>query len=100
MNDAMALGCIEAAKSVGREKEMTYYGVDGLADACLSIQDGELTATCVQNAYAQAEASLDIASRVLKGEIDHETNLVDGELIDSSNVAEWIEVHTKNGQIQ
>ena len=79
---------------------MTYYGVDGLADACLSIQDGELTATCVQNAYAQAEASLDIASRVLKGEIDHETNLVDGELIDSSNVAEWIEVHTKNGQIQ
>lgn len=100
MNDAMALGCIEAAKAAGRMEEMTYYGVDGLADACLSIKDGELTATCVQNAYAQAEAALDIADRVLKGEIDRETILVDGELIDSGNVDEWIEVHTANGQIK
>lgn len=100
MNDAMALGALEAAKAVGREGEMTSYGVDGLADACLSIKDGELTATCVQNAYAQAEASLDICDRVLKGEIDKETKLVDGELIDSSNVDEWIKVHTENGQIK
>ena len=100
MNDAMALGALEAAKAVGRDKEMTSYGVDGLADACLSIKDGELTATCVQNAYAQAEAALDICDRVLKGEIEKETNLVDGELIDSSNVDEWIKVHTENGQIK
>lgn len=100
MNDAMALGCIEAAKAVGRDKDMTYYGVDGLADACLSIQAGELTATCVQNAYAQAEASMDIADRVLKGEIENEVNLVDGELITSDNVTDWIQIHTENGQIK
>ncbi len=99
MNDAMALGCIEAAKAADL-KGLLYYGVDGLADACLSIQAGELTATCVQNAYAQAGAALDIASRVLAGEIERETNNPDGELIDPSNVAKWITTHTENGQIK
>ena len=100
MNDAMALGAIEAARAAGRLEDMTYYGVDGLADACLSIEAGELTATCVQNAYAQAAKSMEIADKVLTGEIELERTLVPGELIDPSNVADWIQIHTANGQIQ
>lgn len=99
MNDAMALGCIEAAKAAGLN-DILYFGVDGLADACLSIQDNELTATCVQNAYDQANAALDITSRVLAGEIEQETYLSPGELINSDNIDEWIQIHTENGQIQ
>lgn len=100
MNDAMALGAIEAARAAGRMEQITYYGVDGLADACLSIKAGELTATCVQNAYAQAEKSMEIVSKVLSGETKMERTLVAGELIDPSNVDHWIEVHTANGQIK
>lgn len=100
MNDAMALGAIEAAKAAGRLEGMTSYGVDGLADACLSVEAGELTATCVQNAYEQAKSALAICDKVLKGEEKNETVLVEGELIDSSNVDQWIDVHKENGQIK
>jgi inositol transport system substrate-binding protein len=100
MNDTMALGAIEAAKAIGRDKDMTYYGVDGLADAVLSIADGDLTATCVQNAYAQAEAGMEIAKRVLNGEAENEVIVVPGELITKDNTAKWIEIHTANGQIK
>ena len=100
MNDAQALGAIEATKAAGRLKEMTYYGIDGLADAVLSIRDGELTATCVQNAEAQAAAALEIADRVLRSEIEFEKTLTPGELVTSANVADWIKIHTENGQIR
>ena len=100
MNDAMALGAIEAAKAVGRDKQITYYGVDGLADAVLSIADGDLTATCVQNAYAQAAAGMAIAKRVLNGEIEQEVIIVPGELITKDNTEKWIKIHTDNGQIK
>lgn len=100
MNDAQALGAIEAAKAANRLKEMTYYGIDGLADAVLSIRDGELTATCVQNAEAQAAMALEIADRVLRGEVEFEKTLTPGELITTANVDKWIEIHTENGQIK
>lgn len=100
MNDAQALGAIEATKSANRLHEMTYYGVDGLADAVLSIRDGELTATCVQNAEAQAENSLRIVDKVLRGEIEFEKTLTPGELITKDNVDKWIAIHKENGQIK
>ena len=100
MNDAQALGAIEATKAAGRLNEMTYYGIDGLADAVLSIRDGELTATCVQNAEAQADMALSIADRVLRGEIKFLKTLTPGELITTANVDKWIKIHTENGQIK
>ena len=100
MNDAQALGAIEAAKAAGRLKETTYYGIDGLADAVLSIRDGELTATCVQNAEAQAAEALRIVDQVLKGAIEFEKTLTPGELVTSENVDKWIRIHTENGQIK
>lgn len=101
MNDAMALGCLEAWKAAGYDcGNILAYGVDGLADAVLSIKDGELNATCVQNAYDQAQNALRIASGMLDGSIENEVYRSPGELIDSSNVDEWIQIHTDNGQIK
>ncbi|MDO4323314.1 MAG: sugar ABC transporter substrate-binding protein [Lachnospiraceae bacterium] len=101
MNDAQALGCLEAWKAAGYScDDILAYGVDGLADACLSIKDGELTCTSVQNAYDQASNALRIAAGTLAGEIENEVYQSPGELIDSSNVDEWIQIHTDNGQIQ
>ena len=100
MNDAMSLGAIEASKDAGVIEGMTFYGVDGLADAVLSIEDTELTATCVQNAKVMAETTFQIIDKVFKGETEFEKTLIDGELIDASNVAEWVEIHKANGQIK
>jgi len=100
MNDAMALGTIEAAKSANKMEGMTFYGVDGLADAVLSIRDGDLTATCVQNADAQAKMSMEIVDKVLKGEETVVKSLTPGELITTENVDEWIQIHKDNGQIK
>jgi len=99
MNDAMALGALEAAKDAGRDEGLTAYGVDGLADAVLSIKDGGLTATCVQNAKVMAEETFRIIDKVLGGEVEFEKTLIDGELIDENNVDEWIQIHKDNGQI-
>jgi inositol transport system substrate-binding protein len=100
MNDAMALGTIEAVKAQNKMEGMTFYGVDGLADAVLSIQASELTATCVQNADEQAKQSLIIADKVLKSEEKVVKYLTPGELITLDNVAQWVEVHKENGQIK
>lgn len=100
MNDAMALGAYEAAKDAGRAEGLTLYGVDGLADAVLSIKDGGLTATCVQNAKVMAETTFDIIDRTLKGDAEFEKVLIEGELIDENNVDTWIQIHTDNGQIK
>lgn len=100
MNDAMALGALEAAKDAGRMEGLTSYGVDGLADAVLSIEEGGLTATCVQNAKVMAEKTFEIIDKVFKGETEFEKVLINGELIDKSNVAEWVQIHKDNGQIK
>jgi len=100
MNDAMALGALEAAKDAGRDEALTAYGIDGLADAVLSIEEGGLTATCVQNAKVMAETTFEIIDKVLKGETEFEKTLIDGELIDENNVEEWIQIHKDNGQIK
>jgi len=100
MNDAMALGALEAANDAGRADGLTLYGVDGLADAVLSIKDGGLTATCVQNANVMAKTAFEIIDKVLSGETEFEKTLIEGELIDENNVDKWIDIHTENGQIQ
>lgn len=99
MNDAMALGALEAAKDAKRTEGLTAYGIDGLADAVLSIEEGGLTATCVQNAQTFGATGFEIIDKVLSGEVEYEKVIIDGELIDTGNMAEWIQIHTENGQI-
>ena len=41
MNDAMAIGAYEAAKDAGVADDIQFYGVDGLADAAVAINDGD-----------------------------------------------------------
>lgn len=66
----------------------------------LSIKDGGLTATCVQNAKVMAETTFGIIDKVLSGEEEFEKTLIEGQLIDENNVDEWIKIHTENGQIK
>ncbi len=101
MNDNMALGALEAVKASGKTEGFTAYGVDGLADACLSIDAGELTASVVQDGYAQADAALKIVNDIVTG-ANTEVQLIDvpAVLITKDNVSEWLQKHKDNGFIK
>ena len=102
MNDAMAIGAYEAAKEAGREDEMMFFGVDGLADAAVSIQEGGLDATALQDAQVMAEEGARIVHEVLTGENEegYEKVQIPVTLITKDNVQEFIDRYTENGMLQ
>jgi ABC-type sugar transport system substrate-binding protein len=101
MNDAMAIGAIEAAKDAGVEDDILFYGVDGLADAAVSIQEGGLDATALQDAQVMAQEGARIVHEVLTGENTdgYEKVQIPVTLITSDNVQEFIDRYTENGML-
>ena len=102
MNDGMVLGAIEAAKADRRDvQRMQFYGIDGLADGCLSIMEGEQTASILQDAVDMAYNGADIAVRIAKGElrtpIKYEITPL---LITGDNIDTFIQLHRDTGVIR
>jgi len=98
MNDNMALGALEAVR--GTEFEgLLAYGVDGTAEAVLSIQAGEMTQTTLQSAYDLAELLLQTSYRLLMG-LDTEIHVdVGNPIVTIDNVEDFIELHRRAGAI-
>jgi len=86
-NDGMALGAVEAIYGANRQDEIFVTGVDGVADALYSIQEGRLAATCQQDAFGQAEIAVEMILRSLRGE-PLQDSYVPMTLITSDNVQE------------
>ena len=100
--DGMALGAIESYKSNNKDySNVQFYGIDGLAEGCLSIQSGELTATVLQDAQTMADEALNMVEGLLDGSItDNQTVDIDAKIVNSDNVEEIIEMHRENGLIE
>lgn len=66
-NDPMAYGAFLAAKAAGREKDIQFFGIDGIPDeGCTWVKKGDLTATFL---YATpGEKGLELAFKLLRGE--------------------------------
>jgi inositol transport system substrate-binding protein len=100
MNDNMATGAIEVIKNNPRYANLLVYGVDGTAEAALLIQEGKMTATSFQNAYALAENSLSIIGKILDGTQSGFTNVnIDCPLITKENVQSLIDTHKRAGAL-
>ncbi len=97
MNDNMCAGAIEAAKDANM-KNFLAYGVDGTAEACLLIKDGDMTSTSLQSAYDLAEASVKLVHNMLKGG-KPDLIMIDCPLITKDNVEQFIEMHKRAGQL-
>lgn len=100
MNDGMALGAIEAclADADFDISQCLFFGVDGLGDGCVSIYNGYLTATVLQDAEEMAYQGLVMVEKVLNGEVDgKEDYYIDSVLITKDNVNEYIDNHIRNG---
>lgn len=102
MNDAMAIGAYEAAKDAGISDDMLFFGVDGLADAAVSIEADELTATALQDAKVMAEEGARVCHAVLTGEAEngYEKVQISVTLITKDNVAEFIARYKENGMLK
>jgi ribose transport system substrate-binding protein len=66
-NDEMALGAYQAAKQVGREKEMIIIGIDAVqTEAIKAVMDGKLYATYFYPTCGKD--AIETALKILKGE--------------------------------
>lgn len=100
MNDNMAAGALEVIKDDSRFSEILAYGVDGTAEAVLLIEEGLMTSTSLQSAYALASALLDTSNKLLTG-VETQIDIdIDCPLINKDNVTEYIEMHKRAGAIR
>jgi ABC-type sugar transport system substrate-binding protein len=86
--DPGALAGLSAVKQRGLLGKVKVYGFDGLPDALKSIKDGELTATIKQDNKQMARVSLNALVGQIKGQESVKKLLIDGFVIDASNVDE------------
>lgn len=99
MNDNMCAGALEVIKDNPAYAQTLSFGVDGTAEAALLIEEGRMTATCLQNAYELAELLLSTSHKLLTGEEKQIDTDVGNPLYTKENVAELIEIHKKAGAL-
>ncbi len=99
--DDMTCGCIEACANAGLDtKAIQFYGVDGLGNGCLSVKDGDMTATVLQNADDIAAKAVELWAGMEDGSItDSKNYALDPTIITSDNVDEIIAMHKENGMM-
>ncbi|MDD3251706.1 MAG: sugar ABC transporter substrate-binding protein [Lachnospiraceae bacterium] len=103
LSDSMAIGGVEACKAVQNFNfdEVQIYGVDGLADSCLAIKDGKMTATVLQDADLMAKEAIELGHKILTGEVtERQDIMIKTEVIDKSNVDSYIAKHKENGILE
>lgn len=99
MNDNMAAGALEVVKGNEMYDDMLVYGVDGTAEACLLIEEGRMTSTCLQSAIDLAALNLETVHKLLTGEETQIDTDIEEVLITKDNVAEYVEMYKERNQI-
>ena len=98
-NDNMAAGALEVVKGNDMYADLLVYGVDGTAEACLLIEEGLMTATCLQSAIDLAALNLDTVHKLLTGEETQIDTDIAEVLITKENASEYVEMYRERGQI-
>jgi len=67
-NDAMILGAMDAAREAGRLDEILFVGFDGIEEAVVALESGELAATIVQQPTEMGRLGVELAVKLLQGQ--------------------------------
>ena len=98
-NDEMALGAVEAYRTVGyaREDWPVIFGIDGLEDALKAVKTGEMQGSILNDRVDQAKEMAKMAVKLFEGEDFDQENLKEGryyfseyQKVDSSNIDEYL----------
>jgi len=88
--DPGALSALSAVKQRGLLGKVKVYGFDGLQPNLKSIKDGEQTATIKQDNKQMAQVVMRSLVAQIRGETGVKKLLVDGFVIDASNVDQYL----------
>jgi ribose transport system substrate-binding protein len=72
-NDGMGLGALEALRAKEKAGTVPVSGVDGTAEACTAVLNGEFAATMANNPFWQGGMGLSIGYHAWNGSIDPST---------------------------
>jgi len=98
-NDEMALGAVEAYRTVGyaREDWPVIFGIDGLEDALKAVKAGGMQGSILNDRVDQAKEMAKMAVKLFDGEAFDQENLKEGryyfseyQKVDSSNIDEYL----------
>jgi ribose transport system substrate-binding protein len=79
-NDEMALGAIQAISTRGNA--ILVVGFDGIPDAIVAVNEGEMAATIAQQPDQIGVLGIDVADQYFKGQKINKSILVDLKLIE------------------
>ncbi|PJX12994.1 rhizopine-binding protein [Halomonas sp. 141] len=90
-NDEMAIGAIQALKSVSYDlDQVVVAGIDATSDALAAMQAGELDVTVFQNGAAQGEGAIDTIRQLIYGEEVESAVWIPFELVTPDNLGEYV----------
>jgi ribose transport system substrate-binding protein/inositol transport system substrate-binding protein len=89
-NDGMALGAVKAVEDKGLSGQIKVYGLDAVPDALKAVKEGRLEVSVSQATERQSQMAIDIAMKLYNGETVPAENLVEGEVIDKTNVDKYL----------
>ena len=91
-NDEMAIGAIQALKAGGISMDdIIVAGVDATQDALIAMQQGDLDITIFQDAYGQGEGSIDIAVKLVRGEMVETKVYIPFLLVTPENIGDFLD---------
>ncbi|MGI6154083.1 MAG: sugar ABC transporter substrate-binding protein [Christensenellaceae bacterium] len=91
-NDLMAMGAYSSLQAAGIT-DVVICGFDGVSDALISIQKGELTASVAQVPGEMGRIGVEMIDAYLKGETPEQTTITPVTLVDSANVDDFAETY-------
>ena len=98
-NDEMALGAVEAYRTVGyaREDWPVIFGIDGLEEALEAVKAGEMQGSILNDRVDQAKEMAKMAVELFEGEDFEQESLKEGryyfseyQKVDGSNIDEYL----------
>jgi ABC-type sugar transport system substrate-binding protein len=88
-NDEMALGVVEAIKTMGQKITVPIAGIDATANAIDAVEKGDLACSVFQNAVGQGETSVEVAYKIATGQGAEILNLIPFELVTKENIEQY-----------
>lgn len=89
MNDPMAIGCVQAVESQGKEGEILVWGVDGSPEAKQCVSEGSMVGTGAQSPATIGKVTIETAYKLLAGESFDEKIYIESFIINGDNIDEY-----------
>jgi ribose transport system substrate-binding protein len=88
-NDEMAMGVLSALKARNLNGKVMLVGNDGIKDALDAVTAGDMYATFAESPFNEGVQVADIAGNILNGKNPPPQTILEGQLVDKTNVAQY-----------